>query len=51
MNKIIIAIIAITLLEGIALFKGINGAIFSVAIGAIAGLGGYEIRKHTSPKD
>lgn len=42
-NKTIIAIIAIVILEAIALFKGINGAVFGVAIAAIAGLGGYEM--------
>jgi len=43
--KIIIAIISITTLEAIALFQGINGAILSVAVAAIAGLAGYELHR------
>jgi len=41
---IIVAILCITILEAIALATGIDGAIFGVAIAAIAGLGGYEIK-------
>lgn len=48
--KILTAIICITVLEGIALFLGINGAIFGIAIAAIAGLGGYTIRALQKPK-
>lgn len=40
----IFAILCITGLEIVALTTGINGAIFGVAIAAIAGLGGYEIK-------
>ena len=40
----ILAIICITALEGIALANGVDGAVFGVAIAAIAGLGGYEIK-------
>jgi len=40
----IIAIICITILEGIALLKGINGTIFSVSCAIIGGLGGYQIK-------
>lgn len=40
----IVAIICITGLEIVALTADINGAIFGIAITAIAGLGGYEIR-------
>ncbi|MBA7637425.1 hypothetical protein ES703_45069 [subsurface metagenome] len=42
--KTIIAIIAIALLEGLAIWQGINGALFGIAIAAIAGLGGYSIK-------
>jgi len=42
-SKTIIAIVAITILESIALLKGVNGALLSICIAAIAGLGGYEI--------
>ncbi|NVM22280.1 MAG: hypothetical protein HWN68_10935 [Desulfobacterales bacterium] len=40
----VIAMLCITGLEVVALTNGINGAIFGVAIAAIAGLGGYEIK-------
>lgn len=40
----IIAMLCITALEALAIFQGINGAIFGIAIAAIAGLGGYEIK-------
>ena len=40
----IIAILCITGLEVVALTQGIDGAIFGIAIAAIAGLGGYEVK-------
>ena len=40
----IVALICITILEAIALVKGVNGAIFGLAITALAGLGGYELK-------
>ena len=40
----IVAIIGIVILEGIALLKGVNGTVFSIAVAALAGLGGYEIK-------
>lgn len=40
----IVAIVAIVILEGIALWKGVNGATFGIVIAAIAGLGGYELK-------
>lgn len=46
MNKTtVIAIIAICVLEGVAIFKGINGAALAGALTLIAGLGGYELGK------
>lgn len=48
--KVIAAIAAITILEGIALFKGINGAVFGIAIAAIAGLGGFVVSELRKPK-
>lgn len=42
-TKVLVAIIAIATLEGIALWRGMNGAIFGLAIAAIAGLGGFTI--------
>ena len=44
---VITAIIAIALLEGVALYTGIDGTIFSLVIAAIAGLAGYELKKYT----
>lgn len=41
---VIVAMLCIAGLEALALIKGINGAIFGVAITALAGLGGYEIK-------
>ena len=38
-----LAIVSITCLTGFALYLGHNGAIFSVVIAAIAGIGGYEM--------
>jgi len=40
----IAAMASIVILEAIALLKGIDGAIFGIAIAAISGLGGYEIK-------
>lgn len=40
----LVAIIAITLLETIALFKGVDGAYFGLAIAGIAGAAGFTIR-------
>ena len=37
------AICAITVIEGIALMNGINGAMLALTLAAIAGLGGYEL--------
>lgn len=41
----ITAIIAITLLTALAIYKGLNGAILSSAFVAIGGLGGFVIGK------
>ncbi|MBA7637576.1 hypothetical protein ES703_45222 [subsurface metagenome] len=40
----IVAMICIAGLVALALANGINGAIFGIAIAAIAGLGGYEVK-------
>ena len=40
----IIAILAIIILESQALYYGIDGMLFSICIGAIAGISGYEVR-------
>lgn len=49
-TKVLIAIICIAVLEGIALWRGMDGAIFGLAIAAIAGLGGFTIGQITKPK-
>jgi len=45
----VIAEIAIATLGAIALLQGMDGAIFAGCIGALAGLGGYQIRQNTIP--
>lgn len=57
-SKTIIAIISIGILEAIALFRGIDGAYLSMAIAAMAGLGGFSfgalstlLRKPEPPAD
>lgn len=37
----IVAVVCITFLEGIALFKGVNGALLSTGIGVIGTIVGY----------
>ena len=39
------AILAIAAIECMALYMGMNGTILALAVGAIAGLGGYAIGK------
>lgn len=41
MNKCLLAIACITLLEMVAIWRGLNGVALAAAIGAIAGLGGF----------
>jgi LPXTG-motif cell wall-anchored protein len=43
--KTFVSLLAITLLEILALIKGVDGTALSLAIAALAGLGGYYIRK------
>ena len=45
--KAIAAMICITILEVAALFNNIDGIYLSLAVGAIAGLGGYIVAKST----
>ncbi|KKL71318.1 hypothetical protein LCGC14_2096120 [marine sediment metagenome] len=40
----IAAIVCIAILEGIALFRGIDGAAFVPVVVALAGLGGYQLK-------
>lgn len=40
-----VAIGAIALLEVIALFRGVDGALLGAAVAAIAGIAGYEVGK------
>lgn len=39
--RVLVAIVAITILESIALLKGIDGTLMSTSIAVIAGLAGY----------
>lgn len=41
-----LAIVVIGILEVVAMFKGIDGALFGLAITAVAGLGGYQIKSY-----
>jgi len=40
----IAAMVSIVILEAIALYQGIDGAVFGICIAALAGLGGYQIK-------
>lgn len=40
----LVAMALIAALEGIALWRGVDGAVFGFVIAALAGLGGYEIK-------
>ena len=40
-NYIWLAMICITILDAVALLKGINGTMFSLSLAAIAGLAGW----------
>ena len=42
----IIAIIAIVVLEGIALWQHVNGALLGLALVAISGLGGFQLKSY-----
>jgi hypothetical protein len=42
------AIFSITLLEAVALLKGIDGALLSTVVAVIAGLAGYTVGKASS---
>lgn len=48
--KIITAIVVIAALEALAITQGLNGALFGIVIAAIAGLGGYEMKKYRDIK-
>lgn len=39
-----VAIGAVTVIEGIALYLGHDGAMLALAVGAVCGLAGYEIK-------
>ncbi len=46
----ITAILCITVLEAIALYKGIDGTLMATVIAALAGLGGYTLAKTTQQR-
>ncbi len=41
----ILAMVLIAALEAIALSQGMNGTALSLSVGAVAGLGGYQLKK------
>jgi hypothetical protein len=41
------AIVCITVLEAIALYRGIDGSLMATVIAALAGLGGYTLAQAT----
>ncbi|GAI69229.1 unnamed protein product [marine sediment metagenome] len=43
--KALAAMLCVTALEIVALLSGVNGAILSLTVGALAGLGGYALGK------
>jgi len=45
----VVAIVALTVIEVVALFQGINGTVMSLIIGAIAGIGGYAVKGLKQP--
>ena len=42
--KTLMAMGCITIIEMFALYNGIDGALLTLSVGALAGLGGYELR-------
>jgi len=46
MDKTIVAIASLTVLEGLALYFHIDGQLFATVIALIAGLGGYHLGKN-----
>ena len=44
MSAPIVAILGLVLLESIALWKGIDGLIFTLVVATISGLGGYKMK-------
>jgi hypothetical protein len=43
----IAAIVCITVLEAIALYKGVDGTLMATVVAALAGLGGYTLAQAT----
>jgi len=48
--KFLVAILAITIIESIALLTHTDGVMLGAAIAAIAGLGGFGIGRYRQPK-
>ena len=44
MVEVLSIVVCITVLEGIAISKGMNGTTLALVIAVLAGLGGYEIK-------
>lgn len=48
-HKAVVSMVCITVLMGIALFKGLDGAMLTAGCSVLAGLGGYAVAKKNSP--
>jgi len=51
MIVILVALVCITLLEALALFKGMNGASLTSTIGALVGVPAWFVSKQLAKKD
>jgi len=50
-TKIVItAIVCLTLLEAVALWRGIDGVLFSLVVAGISGLGGFKLKEKLGRK-
>lgn len=47
----VIAISGVVLIETLALYQGVNGTALSLSVAAIAGLGGYNLKKVIGEKE
>jgi hypothetical protein len=45
-NKTILAILCITILEAVAIASGVDGTTYALVVGVLAGLGGYELKAY-----
>jgi hypothetical protein len=50
LNKTCLAIVCITAIEVVALWRGIDGKLMGAAIAALAGLGGFAVGKYITKR-